>query len=311
MNANNYYISRITIIFLSFILISYNSYCQNKYEIPINTERDITLITIKIGNTVIPNILLDTGLPWDGIIIYNPSYYDSINLSGSIQVSIGGAGSGSAKQALMFDSTEFSIGPVNFKNQRIVILQSNIYKGFPTNGIIGNSIFEHYAVEIDYDKNLLILHNPNSYSIDSNWTIIPLYFKDNTIPWIDAFLSITNEDKPIALSMYIDFADRDPLVLLEKPLMKFKLPKNTMNVLLGTGLSGDIYGRKGEIAKLSMGSFSITNVIASITSAEVRSKQKDADAIIGSGSLRKFNIIFDYKGCKLLLKPNSKFNSLK
>lgn len=281
-------------------------YCQNKQEIPINTGRDITLVTIKIGKTIIPNILLDTGFPWDGIILYNPSYRDSIDHSGAVQTTIGGAGSGNAQQALMIDSAEFAIGNVNLTNQRIILLQSDIYKGFPSNGIIGYSIFGHYAVEIDYDKNSLILHNPETFNTDSSWTSIPMYFRNNNIPWIDASVSI-NEEEPIVLSMYIDLAARDALVLLEKSSMKFSLPKNTTGILLGTGLSGDIYGKKGEIAKLIIGTYSLKNLTASIASAEVRSKQKDADAILGSGSLKKFNIIFDYKGGKLFLKPNLKY----
>ncbi|MDD4645774.1 MAG: hypothetical protein PHY99_07280 [Bacteroidales bacterium] len=296
-----------TILIFAFIL-QIHSYVYGQYEqeIPINTDRDITLVTIKIGETIIPNILLDTGFSWDGIIIYNPSYRDSIDLGGAAQVSLGGAGSGNAQQALMIDSAKFSIGNVNLTNQRIVLLQSDIYKGFPTNGIIGYSILGHYVVEIDFDKNILTLHSPETYHADSSWTSIPMYFKDNHIPWVDASVSI-NKEKPILLSMYIDLAARDALVLLEKPSMKFTLPENTTDVLLGTGLSGDIYGKNGEIAELIIGPFSLKKVMASIASAEVRSKQKDADAILGSGSLKKFNIIFDYKSSKLFLKPNSKY----
>ncbi|EKD31633.1 MAG: hypothetical protein ACD_77C00285G0001 [uncultured bacterium] len=296
-------------VILIFSLISHISsylHCQNEQEIPINSDRDVTLVTIKIGKIIIPNILLDTGFPWDGVILYNPSYRDSIDLSGAVQATLGGAGSGNAQQALMVDSAEFSIGNVNLTNQRIVLLQSDIYKGFPSNGIIGYSIFGHYALEINYNKNILILHDPETYSTDSSWTSIPMYFKNNSIPWIDASVSI-NEEEPIVLSMYIDLAARDALVLLEKPSMKFALPKNTTDILLGTGLSGDIYGKKGEIANLIIGSYSLKNLTVSIASSKVRSKQKDADAILGSGSLKKFNIIFDYKGGKLFLKPNLKY----
>jgi hypothetical protein len=109
------------------------------------------------------------------------------------------------------------------------------------------------------------------------------------------------------LSTYIDFAAGDVIELLEKSKMKFKLPEKTVDEYLGRGLSGDIYGKSGQIAKLIIGPYELNNVKATIAPAKVRSKQDNADAIIGNGSLKKFNLIFDYANKKLYLKPNKHF----
>lgn len=50
------------------------------------------------------------------------------------------------------------------------------------------------------------------------------------------------------------------------------------------------------------------NVVSAITPAEIRSKQKDADAVVGNNILRKVIVGFDYAGMKLCLKPNSRFH---
>jgi hypothetical protein len=192
-------------------------------------------------------------------------------------------------------------------NQRLIILTSDIYKGFPSNGLIGYSIFGHYAVEFNYDDNIMTLHAPESFTADSSWTRIPLYFKENKIPWLDGFVVIGNET-PVSVSMYIDYAAGDPVLLLEKPDMKFNLPEKTDSVFIGRGLSGDIYGRTGYISKLIIGGYELTNVKASIAGAEIRSRQKGGDAILGVGSLRRFNSVFDYAGQSLYVKPNSHFN---
>jgi hypothetical protein len=240
-------------------------------------------------------------------MIYNPDYLDSLNLSQAMEVQIGGAGSGKAATALMLDSTDFSLGNINMLNQRLLVLQSDTYKGFPSNGIIGYSIFGHYTTEFNYDDNTMSLYQPENFNIEAGWTEFPLYFKDNKIPWIDASVVIADEE-PIPLSMYIDYAAGDAIVLLEKPSMKFKLPEETTEVHIGRGLSGDIYGTKGRISKLILGPHELHNVMASIAAAEIRSKQDNADAILGNGSLRRFNLIFDYANEKLYLKPNSHFN---
>ena len=55
--------------------------CQETYIVPIEEKLNVTLVTVKIGNVEIPNILLDTGLLFDGIMIYNPNYQDSLDLT--------------------------------------------------------------------------------------------------------------------------------------------------------------------------------------------------------------------------------------
>jgi len=297
----------ILIVFLAIILFTSCAVCQEAHVIPIKVKRNITIVKVKIENVEIPDILLDTGLPFDGILIYNPNYKDSLNLTNAIEVSIGGAGDGEPSTALMIDSTEFNLGNVKLKNQRIIMLQSDIYKGFPTNGIIGYSIFGHYITQFDYDKNTMALYDKNKIEIDNSWMELPLYFKDNNIPWVDAYVVIEDE-APILLSMYIDFASRDAIELLEKPGMKFSLPEETVNAHLGTGLSGDIYGKTGKISKLILGPYELHNVAAAFAPAKTRSKQDNADAILGNDSLRRFNLIFNYAGSKLYIKPNSFFN---
>lgn len=275
--------------------------------IPIEMKRDVTLVTLRIGDTTIPRMLLDTGMPFDGVMIYNPDYRDSLDLSQAMEVRVGGAGSGDASTALMLDSASFFLGDIEMTGQRILMLQNDIYTGFPTNGIIGYSIFGHYATELDYDKGTMSLHDPDDLEIDEGWTAIPMYFKKNTIPWIDASVVVEDEE-PVSLSMYIDFASRDAVELLERPEMKFRLPNDTEAAHLGTGLSGEIYGKRGRVARLIIGPYALENVDAAIAPAEVRSKQDNADAVLGNASLRRFNLIFDYAGGHLYIRPNSHFD---
>jgi hypothetical protein len=304
-----------TIIIIALVLfaiithISQPVFCQDIKSIPIKNLRDKTLITVQVGNKTIHDILLDTGFDFDGIIIYNPEYRDSLDLPDADSVSLGGVGSGNNQNALMIDSAILVVGKHQLNNQRIIVLLSDIYKGFPSNGIIGHSLFGNYAVEIDYDKNILVLHDFDILKPDSGFVRIPIYFKDDRmIPWIDVSIVIENED-PVSISAYIDFADRDPMVLLERQTMKFSLPKTTEKKIIGTGLSGDIYGSNGKISKLIIGDYYLNNVLVSIAPADVRSKQKNADAVIGCGALNRFNLIFDYKNKNLYLKPNKSFRN--
>jgi hypothetical protein len=243
-------------------------------------------------------------MTFDGLLIYNPDLIDRIALNNAIEVRVPGAGSGEPSTALMDTSANFFIGDFECQNQKMLVLQNDIFKGFPSDGVLGYSIFGHFAVEINYDKNILILHDYEKLKIDDSWDSIPIYFKNNPIPWMDVSVVIEDES-PIKISTYIDFASGEPIELLEKKGMKFSIPKQTEKAYLGRGLSGDIYGKRGTISKLMIGTYELLNVDAAIAPAAVRSKQKNADGIIGNKSLMQFNLIFNYKQKKLFMKPNS------
>jgi hypothetical protein len=74
---------------------------------------------------------------------------------------------------------------------------------------------------------------------------------------------------------------------------------------LGTGLSGDIYGKTGKSKAIRISTYELRDVSTSFAPEEVRSKQEGADGIIGNDLIRRFNVIFDYAKARLYLKPNS------
>jgi hypothetical protein len=295
------------ILFVFGILLFFLALKGEKAVIPFKSVGPRSLITVKVGDRVIPDILLDTGFASDGLLIYNPDLRASLDLSRAQEAAIGGAGSGSAQRALVLEGAELGVGPFKMKGQRIIVLLGDSFKGFPSNGIIGHSIFGHHITEIDHDSDTMILHETLPTVGGDGWAGIPLYFKGNAIPWIDALVAIA-EEAPASLSMYIDYAAGDSIVLLERPQMKFPLPAATKEYVLGRGLQGDIHGKQGVIAALTLGPHVLRNVLASFAPAEVRSKQENADAVLGSGALRRFNLIFDYVGKMLYIKPNSHFN---
>ncbi len=295
---------KLSLLFITFVVSSATA--QSTSTIPMKLARNRSMITVKVDKYIIPDILLDTGFAFDGLMIYNPDYNDSLKFPNAMQVKIPGAGGGEPSIALMLDSAKFNIGNLELSNQRLLILQSDTYKGFPTNGIIGYSLFGHYATEINFDDNTMTLHELDQFNPESGWKSVPIYFKKNKIPWIDVSVVIDRED-PVLISTYIDFAAAENIELLEKENMKFVIPENLVDKHLGRGLSGDIEGKAGKISKLIIGPYELNNREAAVVSAEIRSKQDNADAVIGSGSLRNFNLIFDYLHKKLYLKPNRNY----
>ncbi len=280
---------------------------QQKNAIPFVLARNKTILSARVGKSRPLKIILDSGMGWDGLLIFHPDLRDSLGLVEPQKANLGGAGRGNAQATLFSDGMGFSIGKMEFKNQRVVVFLNDSFKGFPNDGVVGYSLFGHFVVEIDYDRSILILHDPGAFLPDRSWTEVPLFFKGNNIPWLNVRIATANGE-PVQVSCYIDYASSEAIELLLKADQKFTTPEATEEVVLGRGLSGDIMGKIGNIAKVIIGPYEIKNVPAAFASAEVRSKQQGADGVIANNLLRRFNLVFDYANKKLYMRPNSHFH---
>ena len=273
-------------------------------EIPIELRGNRVIIPVSIGSAGPHRLILDTGMAYDGITLFDTASVDLSQFDHLTRVQIRGAGPGGAAHALSDSAATFRAGPRTFEDQRVTMLTGGAFRGFPTDGVIGYSILGHHVVEIDYDTERMILYDPETFSPTDDWVSVDIYFKDSRIPWTDISVA-TEEEDPVRLSSYIDFAAEEALELLDRDTNVFIVPAETREVYAGRGLSGDIHGHEGRVSRVILGPFELDDVRVVVVPAEIRSRQEGADAIIGSGLLRRFNVTFDYLRSRILLRPNS------
>lgn len=276
-------------------------------QIPFRLDRNRIILPVSVGNSRALGIILDTGMTFEGVYLFHRELSDVLGSADFIEVRVPGAGSGEASYAIMADSQMLSSGGLQFRNQKVVIAQSETTQDFPTDGVMGYTLFGSYTVEIDYDELVISLHDPEGFAADTTWEEVKLTFKKE-IPFLDVTVAV-EEDEEIPMNVYIDLAAGEVLELLVRPDMKFSLPDSlTEERYLGTGLSGDIHGKIGSISRLKMGSLELKDVPTTFPLGEVRSKQEGADGILGNGALRRFNVVFDYSHGVLYLSPNRQYS---
>ncbi|MCU0611804.1 MAG: retropepsin-like domain-containing protein [Candidatus Eisenbacteria bacterium] len=275
-------------------------------EIPFRLERNRTVLPLVVSEAETLDILLDTGMTWDGVYLFRKEAQRHFPSEDLDSVRVGGSGSGEPTCALMADSMMLRFGSVPLHSQLVVISQSEITQGFRSDGVTGSSLFGSFVVEIDNDAKEIRLHDPESFVADSSWVPVPITLK-NGIPFLDGEVSISGED-PVHLVLYIDSGSGEALELLVRATMKFAMPESVDVYHVGTGLSGDVDGKRGRIHLFSFGGFKLHAVPAAFVPAKVRSKQEDADGIIGNNALGRFNLIFDYSHGLLFLKPSKAFD---
>lgn len=271
-------------------------------EIPFRLEHGKVILPVRVGNSRALRIILDTGMTWDGLLITNPALRDSLALAGAVEAQLGGAGGGGAQRALMLESVEFRVGELACRDQRLVVLAGDALRGFANDGVCGQSLFGHYAVELDYARSLLRLHAPGGFAADSSWTALPLRFTEHGVPALDIAIGIAGADS-VALAAYIDLAASETIELLTGEGQRFALPAAREAAYLGRGLGGDIHGERGEIAWVGLGPLRVEHPLATFVPAAQRSRQAGAEAVVGGALLARFHCVFDYAAARLYLKP--------
>ncbi len=295
----------ISTILLTLVMLPSLAFSVEALKVPFHIDRNRIIIPTHVNGSQPLNIILDTGMRFDGVYLFHQDALKLIDTTGAIEACVPGAGSGEASIVTMIETGNVKFGEVAITNQRIMVSHSAHTQSFPTDGVIGWNLFGHYNVEIDYDQQLIQLRDTAYFSYDSSWTIIPIELRGD-LPHFDITVEVVDSEV-VPLEVYIDLASGDALELLVHLKQRFTLPKNVTWDLLGTGLSGDIYGNRGRSKHLQIGGYELTNIRTTFAPMEVRSKQKTGDGILGNDLIRRFNVVFDYPHQRLLIKPNKTF----
>jgi hypothetical protein len=272
-------------------------------EIPFESAGGGVLVPIRVGESPVLRLRLDTGMGFDGVLLYEPLPESAV--PGPLyQVKIPGAGTGEPARGLMAESASFRSGPVEFAGQRVVWLVDGLMSGFSSDGVMGYSLFGHWTVELDYDRSAIVLHEPGSFVPDSSWTLVPMEMHKNNMPWVKLRASLGGEE-PVELDCYIDLAAGDEVVFLVRDDAKFAMPESLEPLYIGRGLSGDVHGWQGRAAMLELGGYRFEDIKVAFAPEEARSKQPGADAVVCNGLLSRLNTVYDYAGGRLYVRARA------
>ncbi len=274
--------------------------------IPFKLDRNKVTLEAAIGRSRPISILLDTGMPFNGLLLYKTDLKAAMRGDGQPGFIVGGAGSENPSTATLWERVTVRLDGSFLPNQQVLIIDGGRFAGFPSDGVIGGSLFSRYAVEIDHDSGFIRLHEPDQWQPDGTWFRLPVTFKENRIPWIE--VTVRTEDGALRkLHCYIDLASSETIEILTGSDHGVQLSKDAVPAVLGSGMNGEIRGYRGGISELRIGPFSFRDLGAVYVPAAVRSRQNDADAVISNGLLKQFNLVFDLTNEQLYLKPNGLF----
>lgn len=198
----------------------------------------------------------------------------------------------------------FNIGNLEWNHQQIYPIETT---GQETEGMFGWNMFEGKVLEIDYEKNLMIVHTKlpkigKRYE-KFEMEVMKEHFCIN--------LEIENENQKYKSKFLFDSGFQKAVMLDNDLLTKMNFPTNKLDVLKTTILhnsnNDEIPLKTVKIQKLIFGKYALENI-----PSELNNYNKPAGYetnFIGSDVLKRFNIILDFQKNIVYLKPNRNFNN--
>jgi len=281
---------------------------------PFGFDGRITIpIQMKRHKTI--EFILDTGIQQKALLLLHEELLDELGLHSFISRDIargGGSGKNSSVHICGFTRAKLYGQKLGWP-LTVVLGESRLNSSRYSGGVLGGPVFQNYCVGINFDTQKMSLYEKQVYLPDSGWSVLPTRTIMGGIPVINVIASV-NDSLKIPMDLVLDLGAKSNLILRTDIENRLTVPVNTIHTLGGIGLRGNVYSQRGRISALQIGKHQLENVIADFPDTNSTDSTKisalaetDCDGILGIGALYRFNMIFDYVHCRVLVKPNKYF----
>ena len=182
--------------------------------------------------------------------------------------------------------------------------------GHGTDGRFGWDLFENKVVELNYDKDLMVIHSKLPENIEGNeaFSKLNMEFYKKDLLLINSEITqgkVSSKDFFLFDTGYQRTAMLDNDLLRENnfPVQKMKTIKKT---IMKGAQGNEIPVITSNLEQLTIGKFKLKNVPVQQTTINKPIKGKNIH-ILGNEVLKRFNLFLDFQNDVLYLKPNHLF----
>lgn len=255
--------------------------------------------------------VLDTG---DQFAIVDLDLAKRMNLALSGEVRVGGAGAtistGAMVQGAKFtiDGLEDFSQPVKMALPLGKVLSPRAGRKFEA--IIGQEFIQQFVVEIDYQAQVLRLHDKDKFVYNGAGDSIPIRLV-NGHPIVEAEVTPSGSSAPLKGKFVFDIGASLALALYSPFVAQNRLlgPEiKTIRSLGGAGAGGETTGQVGRVTELKLGNYTIKGPVTLFSQDKAGAFASDQFAgNIGARVASKFRLFLDYDRKRIIFEPNSTF----
>ncbi len=293
--------------------MTFDSPRTHKVQIRFRLVNNLIIIPLVINHSDTLRFILDTGI--ENTIISELSLGDSLSLRYTRVTPVTGLGMGKPVDAVVSTGNTFSLPGITGTGQTVFVMLQDIFDlsnalGTRVHGLIGYRLFSNFIVRLDYERKVITLYNPATYHprLRRGDELLPLTFVGSK-PYLEGTI-INHRQEPVKVRLLLDTGLSFGLWLLPNSSPKISIPPKSVPAYLGTGLNGRINGRLARIPAFFLGPYSFENPVVgfpdTLSFQPVRGYD-NRNGTLGSEILRRFHVIIDYPGSRMILRPNRFF----
>ncbi|MEQ9402099.1 MAG: aspartyl protease family protein [Cyclobacteriaceae bacterium] len=286
-------------------------YGVKKVEIKFEQFNNLIVIPVTINKFLTLKFILDTGV--ENAILTEKLFADLLDANYVRELVVAGPGLADSVEVLVTNNMTFSLpGGLIGKNMNMLVLKEDYLElsenmGDEIYGIIGYDVFSRFIVEINYDTNKLILHDPAKYKPKKRLTAIPIEIRHSK-PYLKTSISQSNQTN--SLDIMVDTGASHAALIDFGFYEENEMPENRIITRLGQGLAGEIPGYLSRLDTLSIADFTFEQVLFSSPFEGVYNKSIKRGSkygTIGGELLHRFNVTIDYHNEMMYFEKSNRF----
>lgn len=284
---------------------------KKSITIDFKSSSNLIIIPVAINNSDTLNFILDTGVKYP--IITELPFVNKLNLNYLQPIDVKGLGDGEELTAYKSGNNTISLNGLVAYDQEIHMIINESFQisqilGIPVHGMIGFNLFKDYVVKIDYETHKITLTKPEyfTYKQRDRDIVLPLIFEQNK-PFVKMSI-VTDKNEEVPVKLLVDTGASDAIWLSPNSDSRISIPEKNVEMFLGRGLSGELFGKKGRIGALWVGPLVLYEPIVAFPdnqTVEMLTGQSDRNGTLGAEILRRFMVTMDYPNKRIILRPNS------
>jgi len=278
--------------------------------VPFRNTGGHILVPVRVNGATEVLMVLDTGMSAPIVLMHDKAATGTARLEGGQPVQIGGAGLDAPVTGRMVARVPVAIGDLELPSET-VILTGELCGSSPLalNGVIGKSVFDRYAVDIDFERSVLMIHEASRVG-GEGMVNLPLLLQSG-IPTIAAVVE-DGLGQPVPVRLVVDLGARHALSLVPGEATGIRLPARVLETIVGRGIQGEVPGAVGRIRGLRLGPLYLRDVVSSFAPQPAgltcAGDGTAAGGNLGVEILRRFRVVVDYPGRRLLLAPRDDYD---
>lgn len=279
-------------------------------DIPFEYVNNFIILTVLFNQSIPLKMIFDTGAEYT--ILSKRQVSDLLNIQYEREFRLMGSDLKTELVAYLARNIRLEAMGMPFVAARedILVLQEDYfrfeeYAGVNVHGILSAQTFSRYIFRINYQKKIITLYDREDFKLpESGFKQLPVEIYRNKM-YMSTQVAFSS-DTMNTVKLLMDTGAALPLLCFTNTDARIRPPRKSIVSNIGMGLGGYLEGYIGRSSQLRLGEFTQNNLVTyfqELDSSRNQAHLNNRNGLIGNTVLNHFQVIFDYLGSTIWLKP--------